>query len=310
MGKIKVVYITGFWYSGATILGRSLKSSEDIIYVGEIRDYWSKGLKKNGQCSCGKRFANCDFWTKVTEEYIKSFPSDDMEKISKDLSEFEKTKNYFKVRRSIKNNDDNYFGQLLATYLKHTEKLYECITKVSGKNIIVDSSRLPSRLLALSLSTNFEIFPIYIIRDPRGVINSLIKKDFRYYDEIRTSTLKHVLTWNAKNLLSLDSVNKLNSENTLYLEYKNFTRNPAKVLEKIKKNLNCTFNYEEDNGKVSLYLEPGHVFTGNRSRHDTGKITIAEDTKWKKELNLPKKVLVSVTSLPLLKFIINKYKLK
>ncbi len=47
MEKIKIIYLTGFWFSGATILGRSLKSSEDIIYVGEIRDYWSKGLEKN-----------------------------------------------------------------------------------------------------------------------------------------------------------------------------------------------------------------------------------------------------------------------
>lgn len=310
MGKIKVVYLTGFWFSGATILGRSLKSSEDVIYVGEIRDYWAKGLKKNEKCSCGERFESCSFWTKVTEEYISSFPSDDIEKISKDLNELEKTKNYFKLRKFIKNKDDNYVRQLLDTYLKHTEKLYESISKVSGKNIIIDSSRLPGRLLALSLSTKIEIFPIYIIRDPRGVINSLIKKDFRNYGEIRNSIFKHILTWNAKNLLSLDSVKRLNSNDTIYLWYKSFTRNPARVFERIKKSLNCTLNYEEENGKVSLYLEPGHVFTGNRSRHDTGKITIAEDVKWKKELSWSKKVLISITSLPILKFIINKYKLK
>ena len=310
MEKTKVVYLTGFWFSGATILGRSLKSSEDAIYVGEIRDFWTKGFGKNEQCSCGVSFNDCKFWQEVTNEYIKSFPSDDIEKISKELSELERTKNYFKLKKFIKNKDDNYVEQLLDTYLKHSEKLYECISKVSGKNIIVDSSRLPGRLLALSLSTKIEMFPIYIIRDPRGVINSLIKKDFRNYGEIRTSVFNHILTWNVKNLLSLDSVKILNSRDTLYLWYKNFTRNPAQVLEKIKKKLNCTLNYEEENGKVSLYLEPGHVFTGNRSRHDTGRITIAEDVKWKKELNLPRKVLISVTSLPLLKFIINKYKLK
>ena len=310
MEKIKVVYLTGFWFSGATILGRALKSSEQAIYVGEIRDYWTKGLGKNEPCSCGVSFNECNFWQEVTEEYIKSFPSDDMKKISKDLSELEKTKNYFKLRKSIKNNDDNHVGQLVDTYLKHTEKLYECISKVSGKNIIVDSSRLPGRLLALSLSTKIEIFPIYIIRDPRGVTNSLIKKDIRNNGEIRNSTFKHILTWNVKNLLSLDSVKILNSKDTLYLGYKNFTKKPAQVLEKIKKILNCTLNYEEENGKVSLYLEPGHVFTGNRSRHDTGKITITEDTKWKKELKFSKKILVSITSLPLLNFIIAKYRLK
>jgi hypothetical protein len=310
MEKIKIVYLTGFWFSGATILGRSLKSSEDAIYVGEIRDFWTKGFGKNEQCSCGKSFNDCKFWQEVTHEYIKSFPSDDIEIISKDLSELEKTNNYFKLRKYIKNNNDNHFGQLVDIYLKHTEKLYECISKVSGKSIIVDSSRLPGRLLALSLSTKIEIFPIYIIRDPRGVINSLIKKDFRNFGEIRNSTFKHILTWNVKNLLSLDSVKILNSKDTLYLGYKNFTKKPAQVLEKIKKILNCTLNYEEENGKVSLYLEPGHVFTGNRSRHDTGKITITEDTKWKKELKLSKKILVSITSLPLLNFIIAKYRLK
>jgi len=309
MEKIKIIYLTGFWFSGATILGRSLKSSEEAIYVGEIRDFWTKGLKKNENCSCGERFESCSFWTMVTEEYLNSFPSNNIEKISKELSEIEKTKNYFKLRKFIKNKDDNYVRQLLDTYLKHTEKLYESISKVSGKNIIVDSSRLPGRLLALSLSTKIEIFPIYIIRDPRGVINSLIRKDFRNFGEIRNSTFKHILTWNVKNLLSLDSVKKLNSHDTLYLLYKNFTRNPARIFEKIKKSLNCTLNYEEKNGKVSLYLEPGHVFTGNRSRHDTGKITITEDVKWKQELSWQRKVLISATSLPLLKYVVKKYHL-
>lgn len=309
MEKIKIVYLTGFWFSGATILGRSLKSSDDVIYVGEIRDYWSKGLKKNEQCSCGNRFADCDFWTKVTEEYIKSFPSVDIEKISKDLNKLEKTSNYFKLTKYFRNKADNHVGQLLDTYIKHTEKLYEIISNVSGKNIIVDSSRLPGRLLALSLSAKIEIFPIYIIRDPRGVINSLIKKDFRNYGEIRTSIFRHILTWNAKNLLSLDSIKKLSSTGTMYLWYENFTRNSAKILERIKNNLDCSLNYEIENDKVSLHLEPGHVFTGNRSRHDTGKITISEDEKWKKELSWLKKVLITITSVPLLKFIIKKYHL-
>lgn len=307
MGKIKVVYLTGFWFSGATILGRSLKSSNEAIYVGEIRDYWTKGLKKNDLCSCGERFKSCNFWTRVTEEYISAFPTEDIGKVSNDLSELEKTKNYFKLRKFLKSKDDNHIRELLNTYLKHTEKLYEIISRVSGKDIIIDSSRLPGRLLALSFSTAIEIFPIYIIRDPRGVVNSLIKKDIRRFGKVENSTFKHILTWNIKNLLSLDSINILNSNDTLYLEYKNFTTNPAKVLEKIKKTLNCSLNYEQENGKVSLFLEPGHVFTGNRSRHDAGKITIAEDTKWKSELSWQRKALVSVTSLPLLKHMVKKY---
>ncbi|MGD8307366.1 MAG: hypothetical protein PVF17_11985 [Ignavibacteria bacterium] len=310
MEKIRIVYLTGFWFSGATILGRSLKSSEEAIYVGEIRDFWTKGLKKNDKCSCGERFESCSFWTEVKKEYLSSFPSENIDKISKDLNELEKTSNYFKLRKFIKKRDDDHLQQLLDTYILHTEKLYESISKISGKNIIVDSSRLPGRLLALSLSLKTDIYPIYMIRDPRGVVNSLIKKDFRNFGKIRTSPFKHIIAWNVKNLLSLDSIKFLNSKDTLYLWYKSFTNNPTYALEIIKKKLNCRLKYEEDNDKVSLYLEPGHVFTGNRSRHETGKITIAEDLKWKKELSWPRKIIVSITSLPLLKYLIIKYNLK
>ena len=103
MGIIKIVYLTGFWYSGATILGRSLKTSDQAIYVGEIRDYWAKGFGKNEQCSCGERFKNCSFWKEVTKEYLKSFHSVNMEKVSKDLLELERTKNYLRLRKYFKN---------------------------------------------------------------------------------------------------------------------------------------------------------------------------------------------------------------
>ena len=176
MGKIKIVYLTGFWYSGATILGRSLKTSDQAIYVGEIRDFWVKGLKKNVKCSCGKRFGDCTFWQKVKNDYVNSFSSDSIEKITQELKEFDKWTNYFHLKKFLKKGDDKSYQQFLDNYLIHTEKLYECIAKHSGKDIIVDSSRIAVRLLALSLSKNLELFPIYVIRDPRGVVNSLFKK--------------------------------------------------------------------------------------------------------------------------------------
>ena len=163
MEKIKIVYLTGFWFSGATILGRSLRTSEQVIYVGEIRDFWVKGLQKNEQCSCGERFNNCDFWQNVKNDYVKSFPSESIEKITKELKKFEKWTNYFKLKKFLKKKDDKSYQLFLELYLKHTEKLYECIAKHSGRNIIVDSSRIPVRLLAISQSIKLDIFPIYVV---------------------------------------------------------------------------------------------------------------------------------------------------
>lgn len=307
MEKIKIVYLTGFWYSGATILGRSLKTSDKVIYVGEIRDFWTKGLKQNALCSCGERFSNCTFWQNVKKEYINSFPMENVEKITEEMAKFEKWSNYFKLKKFLIKKDDKLYQQFLENYLKHTEKLYEIISKHSGKEIIVDSSRLAVRLLAISLSERLELFPIYVIRDPRGVVNSLFKKDLRNYGQKKNSSIKHINKWIIKNLLTLNAMKTINIENKLYLRYKYFTKEPTQVLELLKKKLNCIFDYTFENDSVSLSLKPGHVFTGNRSRHDSGKITIKEDTKWRKELKWNYKILVSVTSIPLFKYILTKY---
>ena len=310
MEKIKIVYLTGFWYSGATILGRSLKTSDQVIYVGEIRDFWAKGLKKNVKCSCGELFSDCSFWQNVKNDYINSFPSDSIEEITKELKKFDKWTNYFKLKKFLKKRNDKSYQQFLDNYLIHTEKLYECISRHSGKNIIVDSSRIAVRLRALSLSKNLELFPIYVIRDPRGVVNSLFKKDIRNFGKIKISSIKHTIKWIVKNLLTLNAMKEINTENKLYLGYGNFTKNPAPVLEFLEKKLNCRLHFSLENENVSLNLKPGHVFTGNRSRYDSGKISIREDLKWKNELNLVSKILVSVFSLPLYSYILAKYRLK
>jgi len=310
MGKIKIVYLTGFWYSGATILGRSLKTSDQAIYVGEIRDFWVKGLKKNVKCSCGKRFGDCTFWQKVKNDYVNSFSSDSIEKITQELKEFDKWTNYFHLKKFLKKGDDKSYQQFLDNYLIHTEKLYECIAKHSGKDIIVDSSRIAVRLLALSLSKNLELFPIYVIRDPRGVVNSLFKKDIRNFGRIKVSSIRHTIKWIVKNLMTLNAMKVINTTNKLYLRYGNFTKNPAPILEFLGKQLDCRIHYSLENETVSINLKPGHVFTGNRSRNDSGKISIREDLKWKNELKLIPKILVSIFSLPLFNYILTKYRLK
>ena len=310
MEKIKIVYLTGFWFSGATILGRSLRTSEQVIYVGEIRDFWVKGLRRNEQCSCGERFNNCDFWQNVKNDYVKSFSSESIEKITEELKKFEKWTNYFNLKKFLKNKNDKSYQSFLDHYLKHTEKLYECIARQSGRNIIVDSSRIPVRLLALSQSAKLEVFPIYVVRDPRGVVNSLIKKDIRNFGKKKYSSLGHSAKWNIKNLLSLEAMKRINTVNKIYLSYTYFTNNAVRVLEFLEKILNCKIDYGIEHGKVSLDLKPGHVFTGNRSRHDTGKITIREDEKWKNELKWNYRILVSLASFPLYKYLLTKYRLK
>jgi len=308
--KIKLIYIAGMWRSGGTIFGRILDCSDEIISVGNIKDFWRKGLKRNNKCSCGEKFENCSFWQSVTKEYLNSFPSINIEVVRKEFQQVEKWSNYFKLKKIVFNKKDNSLKPLLDKYLEHNEKLYEIVSNISGKKIIIDSSRNTGRLLALSLLNKCELYPIHIIRDPRGVINSLINKDISNYKEIRHSTILNLLHWNAKNYFSMKIIERLHTIRSVNILYKNFAAQPVTVIEELKKMLNCTLNYELDNGKFSINLRAGHIFSGNRERHKSGKITIKEDIEWKEELSWLHKVLTSIISIPLFKYIVHKCQLE
>lgn len=308
--KITLIYIAGMWRSGGTILGRILDCSDKIIFVGNIKDFWRKGLKRNNKCSCGERFETCSFWKDVTKEYRNSFPSINVEEVKKEFQQVEKWSNYFRLKKIVLNKKDNSLKPLLDKYLEHNEKLYEIVSNLSGKKIIVDSSRNTGRLLALSLLNKFDLYAINIIRDPRGVINSLINKDISNYKEIRHSTILNLLHWNAKNYFSMNIMEKLNSISSVNILYKNFAAQPVTIIEELKKMLSCTLNYEADSGRFSINLGTGHVFSGNRERHKSGKITIAEDIEWKEELSWYHKALTSIISVPLFKYIVKKCQLE
>ena len=298
------------WRSGGTILGRILDCSDEIIFVGNIKDFWRKGLKRNNKCSCGERFETCSFWKSVTKEYMNSFPSIDIEEVRKEFKQVEKWSSYFKLKKIVINKKDNSLKPLLDKYLEHNKKLYEVVSKLSGKKIIVDSSRNTQRLLALSLLNKFQLHPVHIIRDPRGVINSLINKDISNYNEIRHNTILNLLHWNAKNYFSMKIMDRLKITRRVNILYKNFAANPVTVIEELKKMLNCTLNYELDNGKFSINLGAGHIFSGNRERHQSGKIKIKEDIEWKEELSWYHKILTLIISIPIFRYIVNKCQLE
>lgn len=291
--------------SGGTLLGRILGNTAEAIYVGELRFFWEKGIIQNYECSCNDRFSNCQFWSAVVNKYKKEVPLENIEKISRELEQIEKLKNFYTLKKIKKNHIIE--NPLLRKYLDLNEKLYESIVDISGKNIIVESSRIPGRLLALSLLDKFELFPIHLIRDPRGVMNSLINQDLRNYGVVKHSDLRRILEWNVNTVYSLKAMRELNTDRNFYIRYENFVRYPAKVLKELEEFLGYTFDYKEENGTVSVNLDSGHLFSGNESRFKTGLTKVTEDLKWKKQLRLQKKILIGATTLPLFTYVVKRY---
>ena len=307
MEKIKIIYITGYGRSGGTLVGRLLGDTKKAFFIGELRNFWKYGILKNHVCSCGQKFDTCDFWGKVADEYIKSFPSVNIEEISKEFREFKKLKNYFKLKKIMGNSYDNKLKIFLDKYLYHNEKLFEIISKVSGKNILVSSSRIPGRLFALSFSDKLEIYPVFLLRDPRGVLNSMIQFDKRLFGEYRHNALKQLASWNSNTLLSVQIMNKITQGKFLLNLYSGFTKNPDRELEHLKKLLDDELDYTQKNEQIFINLHSGHIFAGNQMRFKSGNVSINQDLKWDQQLSPKNKVLASVISLPLYRYVANKY---
>lgn len=306
MEKIKIIYLTGYGRSGGTLIGRLLGDTKNAFFIGELRNFWKYGLIKNHDCSCGKKFDTCDFWGKVADKYTKSFPSDNIKKLSKEFREFEKLKNYFKLRK-IKGNNNSRLKKSLDKYLERNERLFEIVCEVSGKNILVSSSRITGRLFALSFSEKLKIYPVFLMRDPRGVLNSMVQFDNRLYGEYRHNALKQLASWNANTLLSVQIMNKISKGKVLFNLYSEFTKDPDQELEDLKSILNDDLDYSQHNGEISINLHSGHIFAGNQMRFKSGSVPIIQDLKWKQQLSFLNKALASVVSLPLYKYVANKY---
>src|SRR4051812_41441772 len=60
----KVLFVTGSFRSGSTVLGNVLGELDGYVSVGEVLSLWRNGLG-GGRCGCGELVEDCEFWTEV-----------------------------------------------------------------------------------------------------------------------------------------------------------------------------------------------------------------------------------------------------
>lgn len=60
-----VHYVTGYGYSGSTLLGRLKGREHNCVVVGEAQRISNATFIQNAMCSCGKTFTKCQFWAEV-----------------------------------------------------------------------------------------------------------------------------------------------------------------------------------------------------------------------------------------------------
>jgi hypothetical protein len=305
---ITVLFIMGLGRSGSTILDIVLGNHPDIESVGEVCNLAFTGwigrdplhgidekLLRIPVCTCGKRLdipaiddeaEACPFWSSVRREWEQRAGQDDIECYPALQDAFERQRNwprllYAKYRSSPR----------FSSYARLTRAFFEAIRAVSGKPIIVDSSKAPVRAFALSMVPGIDLRLVHLVRDGRGVIASRsksLKKDVGAgieWDHEGQPMWKSIVRWLGLNLESEWICDQLDPGKTMRLRYEDFVGYPASALGQLGALMGLDLTDVAKAATSGTTMQVGHNCGGNRIRKSE-TITLRPDIgEWQNMLS-------------------------
>ncbi len=253
---VRVLKITGTARSGSTVLDVVLGNHPDIESVGEvnrlIRTGWISRESLRGIdpkklavpiCTCGKRLdvlyvdspdEACPFWSGVRREWVERTDPDSIESYPKRQNDFEPQRQWPRLLHERRRRSDSF-----RSYAGLTRAFFESIRAVSGKTVIVDSTKSSTRAFAFGMTPGIDLYVVHLVRDGRGVVASLKKtfrKDIRagiMWDHEGRPMWKSVVRWIVRNLAAEWVCARLGPEKTMRLRYEDFVADPKGALERI-----------------------------------------------------------------------------
>jgi hypothetical protein len=291
---IKVIFIAGSGRTGSTLLSILMSQNPDCFNLGQIRDIHI-GIRDNGICSCGDRFLDCSFWSVVLNKIYGENYVDGVRTDLRYFRQFAGDAVEENVWSNIKEKE-----QMCSTYkafLKNLRRKYETCAEVSGKTILVDSSKSPELALALSLIPEIDLYILNLVRHPGAVAVSWLNKTKSISD-----TAQYCRLWKQRQR-QLACLAAVNPEKYKLVYYEKLAAQPVTTLDEINDWVelsqgNLHFNIENE---VDLSWEKQHIFPpANESilMNKPEMVRITPSTEWKNLKYIPLRLLASAKTFP------------
>lgn len=263
--RVRVLYVGGWGRSGSTLLDRMLGQLPGFCSLGEVREIWQHGCKENRPCGCGRPFLECPFWSEVGRRAFGGWDELDLEDILRLRYSLDRPWAVPALLLRRRGPDPH---SPLGRYLGALSALYRAIRDVSGSEVVVDSSKLPSHALLLRRVSGIDLRMVHLVRDSRGVAFSWKKQvanrvtagESSYMERYGpvSASLRYVLYNGLTRLVGALGVPYL------FVRYEDLVRDPAGKLKVIARH---GIPGDVDLGFVGdgyVQLEPNHTADGNR----------------------------------------------
>jgi hypothetical protein len=238
-----------------------LNAHPDVASVGELKQLgrFARLEKPNRRlrCTCGAdSLLTCEFWTKVSA-LTKAATGQTIGEL----------------------NVEDY--QDKAQFDEDNVALFEAIAEVSGKHYVVDSSKQVTRLALLLENPALDVYPVFLIRDPKGQICSSQKT--------AASLLRLIGNYVRTNREIYDLVKHRPHS---VVRYEDLVRNPEQVLGALMRELGLSF----DPRQLEWASQVRHNVGGNGMRR-TSSSELKLDEKWRDEFTLLQKLAIDAGTL-------------
>lgn len=298
MKKLKVVYVAGAGRSGSTVLDRILGTLPGTVSTNELNRIWIDGFVDNKQCACGATFRECVFWRAVVAEAFSAAESVDLAEMQKIWTAVDRSRHFLQLLFPFQS---AAFKKRLAKHREVLRRLYFAIAKVSGAEVIVDSSKIPSGALILRGVPGLDVHVIHLVRDARACVYAWQKKKqnaksgvgLRQYKPLRT-----VMFWAMRNTLASLLATQLPY---VRVRYEDLMKNPRQELQRLLEGLapfaGKRLNFAADH---AITLPEYHSISGNPDRFSNGVTNLRLDLEWMAKMNDKTRRMATMLTYPLL----------
>jgi hypothetical protein len=271
-----ILYITGQAYSGSTVLCALLGTHPELEPVSELAKWTSQhGDRARRRCACGRKVLECEFWSAVERGWL-DMHGGGLSSYAALQEKFEHISSIWRHGLASRPHPEADFEE----YARLTRGLLQAISDQSERPVIVDSSKLPGRALALLRVGGIEIFLVHLVRDGLQFLQSSLRRGKAISTGDRGQTLKAFrlgMDWAATNLAA-DFVLRRAGTRALRLRYEDLISQPIQSVRSIGALLRVgtgpieqhisegsLVNYRHmATGAAYRYQEPRPLLDGNR----------------------------------------------
>jgi len=287
--RIKLLYIVGPTRSGSTILSNILGEIDGFFNVGELVDIWDRGLSLNGVCSCGTHLGDCDVWNDILSEAYGKCERSFIQKMITFRDYALHSRNV--IYPSLLPSKESKIKDKLGEYAANLDQLYRAASSVTNSTVIIDASKYAGYLYTLSLIPILDLNVVHLVRDPRGVAFSWMRKKEGLQN---IGPIDSSIHWNLRNFATEIVLKKWKLKN-LRLYYEDFIRTPQKNVKGILRFLKEESAHLPFLSDKTVLLGTNHGVYGNPDRFKTGAVDLILDKKWATMTEKHKFLITSIT---------------